>query len=191
MAYGQSNDPFLLKEGNIFVGTFASYPVSATADPASVFSGDNIGYFKQGTVNITVPRNYAEFRSGTPSKLIRKDLIQKDLSVEAELGQWNSDLLKLLIGTNLVTNPGNFDNHFLGSDEPNGASTKYGFRVVTERTDDVAFEIGIWNGISQAPDFAITLSGTDYATLKLTVTAFTVSTIASDVNNLGYFQIAL
>lgn len=192
MSYGLSSDPFMLKEGTLYVGTYASYPITASADPASVYTGDNIGYFRMGTINVNIPRSFSEFRSNTPSKRVRKDLIQKDLNLECELGQWNSDLLQLIFGTTLVTNAGNFDNHFIGSDETTGSpgTTAYGYRLVTSRTDGVAFEIGIWTGRCYSESPSLTLSGTDYATLMLTVEALAVSSLA-DAYNLGYFQITL
>jgi len=189
MSYGLSTDPFLLKEGELYIGTYSSYPVSTTADPSDVFTGEKIGYFKQGTVNISMPRVYAEARSGTPSKLLRKDLTQKDLTMEAEFFQVNSDLLELLFGTDYYHNViDGLHNHYLGSDEPEQSVN--GYLLIGTLTDGTPFKMGIWTGKITSEDNALALSGTDYATLKMKVDAFVPSsTPPVDTANLGFIQL--
>ena len=190
----KSNQKFLLKEATkIAMGTWTSPNLIGTnaTDPLSFFSETlDLGYVKQGTTNIMIPRSYAEFRSGTPSKIVRKDLIQKDLSIEGELGQFDSELIALLKNTleqrnYAITVPvfGVVDMNFLGSDEPTQSET--GFLMTTALTDGKPFYIGVFAGKILTEDNNIGLSGTDYATQKFTITAFDETAMGDDQKNYG------
>jgi hypothetical protein len=186
MAYGKSASPFLLKEGVIWVGSYSS--ISYT-DPEANFTGDILGYHKMGTINFGLSRKYAEARSGTPSKIIRKDLIQKDFMIEFESFQVNVDLFKLLMGLDQVNNAGlGLDNMFIGTDEP--TQSNYGILVKGYLTSGKQFKAGMWYGKDTSEDISLKLSGTDYATTKAKFEAFESPNITTnDARNLGYFQI--
>jgi len=185
MSYGLSTDPFLLKEGNVYVGSFSSYPTSSTANPKDAFTGDILGYFKQGTINLSMPRAYAEARAGTPSKLLRKDLIQKDLMLEFDNFQFNNDILRLIMGTDFVQNSiESLDLHYLGTDEVQQDTN--GFMIETALTDGTPLNIFIWEGKVTSEDMAIALSGTEHAIIAAKIEAFVPSTSPpGDTKNLG------
>ena len=185
MAYGLDSDQFLLKEGTLQVGTFAAYDAN---DPASQFSGDTIAYIKQGTININIPREYAEFLNNTPGGIVRKDLIRKQMTLDFESGQWNSDLFQLLIGTSNSTS-GNNSTDWFGPDET--TQSTHGFLLTTELTNGNTVYIGILSGKITTEDFAITLSGTEHATMKGMVESFesSLSGLPTDrTRNYGFWQ---
>ena len=183
MSYGLSIDPFLIKEGNLFIGNFSSIDFN---DPVSGFSGENLGYFKQGSIKIGLTRKYAEFLSGTPAIRVRKDLIQKDFSLEVEFAQYNKDLIKLLFGADLVQS-GGLENLYFGSDEP--VQGFYGYLLETELTDGTPFKIAMWHGKCTEENISTTLPGNDYGILKMRVDAFPHPSITDKNKAYGFCQL--
>lgn len=188
MSYGLEKNTLLLKEGDLYVGTFATYPVSTSANPTGGgnFTGDKIGYFRNGSVNFSMPRAYAEFRAGTSSKRVRKDLIQKDFSLSITLVQYNNDTLQLAFGTYFLQNAGdNLDLHYIGNDEP--IQTPMGYYLDTQLVDGTPLQIGIWTGRVETEDIGIVLPGNDYAEVALMIGAEEPSASPpSDVANYGF-----
>jgi len=179
MAFGINSEPFLLAEGQLSIGTFLNPELVGTngIDPESLFTGDNLGWFKQGTCNITIPREFAEFPAGTPSILVRKDLTKKMFGIEVELGQFSADILELAKGTktkrnHAVTSPSSkvVDLMWMGSDEP--IQPYYTWRLRTKLTSGRPLDLYIWHGKVTTDDIGLTLSGTEHATNKLKVEAF-------------------
>lgn len=178
--YGQNAEEFLLKEGILYVGTWNN-PENIGADdmrPEAHFTPDGIiGYTKMGTTVVTMPRAYAEARTGTPSIIVRKDLIQKDLGITIENFQFSAELTQLLKGANSQLGyatadpaPEVWDIFHLGSDEP--IQNARGYLLKSFLTDGSPFQVAIYFGriLTEANDIA--LSGTDYAVQPTTITAF-------------------
>lgn len=98
MAYGKSKTEQRLNEGELFIGVVTDPSTigdGSTGNPKDLFTGESLGFIKQGTLNPTLARQLSMLYSDTPSELVRVDLIQKDWSVECELTQYNADILKL------------------------------------------------------------------------------------------------
>lgn len=183
MAYGLNKDEFWIKEGSLYVG---SYSAISYNDPASNFSGDNIGYFKQGSTSFPISREYAEALAGTPAVLVRKDLTRKMMGIETDLFQvGNKDLLTLVMNTDINVS-GTNENHFLGHDE--NTPSFYGFLLDATLVDGSAVKIGIWYGQVTTEDLTLALSGTEHATIHLKVEAFPHPDITNEKRDYGFIQ---
>lgn len=177
MAFDLNTGPFLLKEGLIQIGTWSTVTAIGTAgdgDPLNHFAGSNLAYFRQGTTTIEMPRSYAEARGFTPSIKLRKDLIQKDFNIMAEIFQYEIDLFELLEGmyVQAAYSGGGWDGDlgWIGSDEP--TQPHYGYLITTALTDGTPFYIAMWYGKVTTEDPNVALSGTDYATINMRIEAF-------------------
>jgi hypothetical protein len=196
MAFGLSNQPFALKEGLIEIGTWATISQIGVdaSDPLGHFSSlGYLGYAKQGSLDLQLTRQYVEAISGTPGKLLRKDLIRKQFTWMSQQFQVNVDLWKVVEGLRVqaayaVTSPSakTIDIGWIGSDEP--TQLEYGFKITTALTDGTPFYIAIWNGKFTGEAIGKTLSGTDYATSEAKIEAFVNSTLA-DTDNYGMYWI--
>ncbi len=179
MAFAQDSEVLLIKEGVFKVGVFTNPQLIGTnaTSPASFFTGDIIGFIKQGTISVNINRTFAEFKSSTPAIMIRKDLIEKTFTTTFESGQFDGDSIELLKGTNSqkdfnVTIPGaeTWDIHHMGSDEP--VQPAQGFLLDTLLTNGDRFLVAIYSGRVLGEDISIALSGTDYAITGGEVVAF-------------------
>jgi hypothetical protein len=179
MATALNSETFLLKEGTLSVGTWTNPEDIGTnaTSPLSFFSGNPIGYVKQGTINIDIPREYAEFLNNTPGILIRKDLIRKQFAIEGENGQFDGEVTSLLKNTNsqlsyAVTIPSaqTWDLMHMGSDEP--VQSAQGFLLETELTNGDIMLIGIYAGRLLTEDNSIALSGTEHAVQPFRIDSF-------------------
>ncbi len=179
MAFGKDKNRFLLKEGTIKVGAWTNPQDIGTnnTDPRSFFSGDDIGYFQQGSVSVGINDTYAEFKAGTPAVMIRKDLVERQFTITLALGQFNADAVELFKNTlsqkdYSVTTPTaqTWQLHFMGSDTR--VVPEVGVLMETEMTNGNVFIIGMWKARFLADDNSIALAGTDYAVQNATMTAF-------------------
>ena len=188
--FGKSRDQFLLKEGIIEIGVFAS---PATLTPATFLAGwtstGDLGYFQQGTMNVELNRTYAEFLAGTPGKLIRKDLIRKQFQITMQAAQYNADLLALAQGLD-VDSGGGLDMGWIGSDEP--TQVVNGYRITTALVDGRALYIAVWAGQVTSEAVGPKLPGTAHSTFDLKVEAFEhedFTTSPDDTHNYGAWVI--
>lgn len=165
MAYGYDEEQMLLKEPmTIEIGTWAPGSIAPATDPATVFTGgDNLGYMERGSFSQEIVRAFAEFRQGTPSKRIRKDIIQKDLTYVAMLAQINGDLMTLVQG--LDTETGAYIIGHIGSDEP--APTTNGFLASTTLVDTTTtFGMGMYSGRVVSENVGISPTGDAHITYE-------------------------
>lgn len=179
MSYGFNSNKFLIKEGTIQVGTWTTPHLIGTnnTDPLQYFSGNVLGYFKQGTLKPMLNRNFAEFLANTPGILVRKDLIRKQFHFDLELAQFNADTLALAMGTYQIagysiTTPTikTVDLNFFGSDQP--VQNPLGYLITTATVDGKAFYMAGWSMVNTSEDVSPTLSGTAHATIKCKFEAF-------------------
>lgn len=198
MAFGQSNEPFLLKEGTVEIGTVTNPELIGTnnTDPLSFFSGDVLGYFRQGSTNIGINRTYAEALAGTPAIRVRKDLVQKDFSIQLNIFQYNADLMNLVMGLDVqagypITTPSvkTVDLAHIGHDEPVQAAQKYGILLRTELTNGKPFFVLMYQGQNVSEDASLALAGTDYATPAINFQAFPAASITNGRRDYGVFWI--
>lgn len=165
MAYGLSALEMLIKEPPVIqIGSWAPGSIAPATDPATVFTGgEDLGYMERGSFGQEITRVYAEFRAGTPSKRIRKDMTQKDLSYAAMLAQINGDLMTLVQG--LDTETGAYIIGHIGSDEP--APTVNGFKAVTALVDTTTtFGMGMYSGRVVSENVGINPSGDAHITYE-------------------------
>lgn len=170
MAYGLNANPFLLKEAYPAIGTWLN-PQSLTpaANPASSFTSNGIlGYFRQGTEVVGISRQFATFISGTPGKIVRKDLVLKGFMLTFQMAQYNANLLALAQGLDVDT--GAYDLAWIGSDEP--TQTFNGYNVPGQLTDGTPFAIAMWYGKVTSEEVGWTYSGTEHSTYELKIEAF-------------------
>lgn len=173
MAYGKSKDEFLIKEGIIEVGVFATpeLVISGASDPlvqAGWTATGDLGYFKQGSLNIGLNDTFAEFLAGTPGKKIRKDLIMRAYSITVQSAQFNKDLFALLM--NMDTLSGTYPVGFIGNDAP--VKPRVGILITTERVDGTPLYFAQWSAEVTTEDKSIVLSGTEHAAPSATFEAF-------------------
>lgn len=192
MAMDFNKDSLIIVEGVWEQGSWASpEAIDGTADPFTqggwTKTGD-IGYFKRGTLKGNMPREFARFESGTPKKLIRIDLIGKDLMIEASLAQYDIDQLQIVQGLLTITDDPYYI-AFIGTDHPTPAY--YGARIKTRHagTGD-PFYICLWSGIYDGEDNSFAPSGTEHSTYAARLTAtpgptFDPSDLDDDQKNLG------
>lgn len=179
MAFGLDSGPFWLKEGFLYVGDWDTPELIGTDStrPEEHFTGDQIGYIKQGTTTINMARTYAEFKAGTPAEMVRKDLVEKTFGIQFELGQFGKELFQLLKGTDsqldyAVTIPSTetWHIHHIGPDEE--VQTPRGYLLKAKLTNDQLIQVAIYYGRVLSEDNNIVLAGTDYAVQAGMVTAF-------------------
>jgi hypothetical protein len=179
MAFSLQSGPFWLKEGTLEVGTVTN-PQNIgqnNTDPRTFFTGTPLGYIRQGTINISLTREFAEFIANTPGILIRKDLIRKQFALEFEVGQFDGDVMERLNATTSqkgysVTTPSaqTWDLHHIGSDEPTLVEAAYMLEATL--TNGWPIIVMVYAGKMTAEDISKTLAGTDYAVNTGRIEAF-------------------
>lgn len=181
MAFGLDAGQQIIKEPFLQVGTWTNPDTignGVVGNPTTLFTGDYLGYARQGTTNIGMTRAYAEARSGTPSIKINKSLIQKDLMITLEEFQYNGDIFEHSFGMytqKAYTAAGwTGDLGWYGSDEPGGCTgTQFnGYMALTETVDCEPIGIAIWYGKVTTEDFSVAFSGTDFTSHALQIEAF-------------------
>lgn len=182
MAFGLNANQLVLKEAQLYVGTWTNPQTignGVVGDPESLFTGDAIGYAQQGGTVIGLTRTYAEALSGTPSIRVAKDLVTKNLSFTLNEFQFNADLfdhsMGLLVQAGYTAAGFTGDLGWIGSNEPgacSGASPFNGYLMKTETINCVPLKIAIWYGKPVTEDMSLTMSGTDYVTRALQIDAF-------------------
>lgn len=184
MPFGENKQKVMLEEGSVFLGLFNNPHLIGTignGDPFSSFSGDNVGFFRQGTLAVTLPRSYAEFLARTPTLKVRKDLIRKDFLLNLEAAQMNADLMALAFGMRTQPNfsDGGFvgDLGWLGSNEP--VQPENGYLIVTRLTDGTPFYIAMWAGKVTTEDLGLTFPGTTHVGYNIKVESFQHNQFAS------------
>lgn len=194
MAFGLSTAPFLIKEGTMYIGTVTSPETIGTdaVDPLTKFTGDPLGYIRQGSINIDISREYAEALASTPGIILRKDLIRKQFRFIGELFQVNADLLALVRGLRVqasyaVTTPSakTIDLAHIGPDEPTSASTRYAVWIQTALTNGKEFYVAMYSAQNTSEDISITLSGTDYSVSNISFEAFPHASVTADTDLYG------
>lgn len=187
MAYGKNINQFILKEGDILIGTWASpNALVPTVDPTTSFTEvASVGYFQQGTFAPAISRTFAEFLAGTPGKKVRKDLTLKQWSWASTFAQINEDLLGLVQGSDVDT--GDFAIAWLGNDEP--AQAFNGYLNITQLVDDTEIAFALWYGKVTSENVGISLPGTEHGTYEFMVEAFEAPAFsgvnANDEHNYG------
>ncbi len=175
-----NRERLMLAEGSIQSGTWID-PENIgfnTDDPLDSFiNGEVMGYFKQGTTNIALQREYAQALSGTPGQRIRQDLTRKMFDLEAAFFQIDTDNLEknmgmFVIRDHVTTSSGAklWDMMFIGDDEP--VQANYGLLLTTAYPDKTPIYFAVWFGRFVAEDISITLPGTDYPAPPMKGSAF-------------------
>ena len=197
MPFGNSKDQQLLKEFTIKVGTIAAPETIGTdnTDPRTKFTGDLIGYIETQTQNYQFPREYTELLNGTPQQLIRKDMIRKQFFIEANLTQWNIDLLELVFG--FTTQPAyaitipdvqTHDLAHIGPEEGGACAGGVFFAYMAESefvNCDPTYII-MYEGIQTSESLALTFGG-GYVTYPMKVEATPAPTVTDAEKSYGVF----
>jgi len=179
MAFGLDTNPFLLQEGTWYVGTWTDPDTignGSVGDPLDLFTGDPIGWFKQGTSSTNFARQYAEAMALTPGIKLRKDLTLKTFEMNLQLFQYSPDTLELFMG--LYTQAGYSADGWTGNLmwvgpwEDNCDDDFRGYCLQSQLTDCTPFNTAIWYGKVTTEDTSIATSGTDYAILPIKVEGF-------------------
>lgn len=136
---------------------------------------------------IKFPREYMEFKSGTPKTLYIIDYAEVGLEVEFSFMQvCDPSWLEIALGASTDTGGASYAYAFLGSDP--GAVPSYPWSFVGQTRDSRLFELVIRKGMIRAPgDLAI--GGSDYASQSVTIQATQDTTITDSTRDLGYFRI--
>lgn len=179
MAFGLNSNPFLLKEGIFEPGSIVTPNLIGTnnTDPDQYFTSQGAIYFRQGSMNLNITREYAEFLAGTPAIIIRKDLIRKQLFLELMLGQHEGETyerfktLNTQLGYSITTPVSKtVDLMHIGSDEP--VLPNLAYRITSARTDGSLFRIYLYNAKDTAEDISIAPSGTEHVDVQVRLEAF-------------------
>jgi len=178
MALERNKDEFQLKEGILEKGTITA-PENigevGNGDPNDSFTGgEDIGFFKQGTLNFGLTRTFAEALAGTPAIKVRKDLITKFMMISVEGFQLNAELMALdrglLVSAGFDDSGFTGDLGFLGSDEPTQPFDAY--RITTSQTDGTPLFIIFFEAKVTTEDVGLAFSGTEHVTTNIQIEAF-------------------
>lgn len=174
MALGRDKNPFLLREGNLFVSV-ANDPTQigiSDVHPDAYFDFIEVGYFKMGSTKWNQPVKFAEARVSTPSIIIRKDMIQQDWGFEMDSFQFNISNIELIRGLYTIKNkviatPTSMlvDMAFVGSDRP--TPPFYTYKIESSLTDGTPLKAYFWYVQNTTEDLTLALSGTEHAVQKL------------------------
>jgi len=178
-----NKDEFLLKEpAPIEYGPWTSpHALDGTADPAASFSATgNVGYVRQGTFVVGLNDEFVEYRAGTPYKIVRKDLIGRQLTWQFTANQFNPTLLDFMYNVD-ETNGSAYDLMWIGNDAP--VKTRQGWHVAGELVDGSAISFSIWAGEVTTEDKSLNFPGTDYVDIPVMVQAFEGDTFIANPND--------
>jgi len=169
MAFGQDENSLRLETGTLFLGAFTNPGTIGTDNvfPSSKFSGDKIGFIVQGTQVFNLPDTFVEALTETPQKLIRKDPIRRQYTIEGELFDFNADILEVIYSLRVqasysITVPHTKTIHLahIGTSSP--PRLKFGLLLQAQDVAGKDQEIAMYNGISTPENLSFTFSGTDY-----------------------------
>lgn len=185
MAYNR--EIFILKEGSIQYGTWTDpHTLTPATDPLTSFTAtDNLGYLRQGSINIMLNDEFVEYLSGTPQKIIRKDLIRRNFQIECVANQFNSAAYDILYNCDVDT--GAYDLAWIGNDTP--VPTRRGWLFTGQKVNGNAIYVAIWAGEVVTEDKSMAFPGTDYVDMPVTIQAFEGDSFtganANDEHNYG------
>lgn len=185
MAFNRNE--FVLKEATIEYGAWTDpHLLTPASNPTSSFTvTDNVGFIRQGTIVMGFNDEFVEYRSGTPYKIIRKDLIGRVYTWAFTANQFNATLLTFFY--NIDVDTGTYNLHWIGNDAP--VKPRYGYLATGTRVDGTNFWAAIWSGEIVTEDKSLTFSGTDYVDIPIMIQAFQGDTFvdanANDEHNYG------
>jgi hypothetical protein len=168
MAY--SKDELLLKEMTVEYGTWANLDtLTASTDPDTLFTSlGNFGYLRMGSLGITLEDTFAEYKSGTPHKSVRMDLIERMFGLTFTVNQFNHTNLQIILNTQVSA--GAYNIIHIGSDAP--VKTRYGYRLGGTLVDGSFIRCGVWAAEVITASKTLAMSGTDYVDEPVEVRAF-------------------
>lgn len=176
-----NRNEFILKEATIQYGTWANpHAIVPGTNPSSSFTATgNFGYIRMGTVKVGLNDTFAEYKAGTPHKMIRKDLLERIYTLEFTANQFNPTNYQIFY--NLDVDSGTYNLGWIGSDAP--VKTRYGFLLTGTKVDGTSVYIAVWAGEVTTEDKSLTFSGTDYVDIPVKIQAFEGDTFAANPND--------
>ncbi len=180
---------FILKEPKLSFGVWATpETIDGDTDPTTNYTKtDDFGYAREGTIKILRPKTYVEYKSGTPKKFVRKDLIEAGYVWELTVNQFVKQNLEIL--HNLDTTTGTaFNVYWVGSDEP--VKVRFGFLLEGFKVDGSAINFAIWSGEIITENANLEFPGDNYVDINFQIQAFegpTFTTTPNDERNYGIY----
>ncbi len=199
MAFGKDTTDFWLQSGNVFLGIWTN-PDTVGTDatfPSTKFSGDIIGNIVQGTQIANLATEFVEALGGTPQKLLRKDVIRNQFTIEGGIYEKNGDIMQTI--HNMRTQP-TFDvtiptaktlqlSH-IGTDQP--IRTIQGILIQAKDVNGRDIEIAMYAGLFTSEGLAFDMGGTTHIQTDFKVEATphpNFTTLLQDQDNLGYVMV--
>ncbi len=196
MAFGTDTTTFTLKSGTVSIGVWTN-PETIGTDATEFntkFSGDIIGNIVLGTQVTGIPDEFVEALGGTPQKLLRKDLIRRQMTIEGGIYELNADILEVVYNMRTqasfaVTIPDaqTWDLAHIGTDSP--IRTIRGMLIAATDVAGRDFEIAMFAGLFTSEALAFNQSGTTHGQADFKVEATphpNFTTLIQDQDNLGY-----
>lgn len=177
----KNKDEFILKEGLIQYGTWTDPDLIVPGtDPTTSFTATgDLGYIRQGSISVGLADTFAEYLSGTPQKIIRKDLIRRNYTWQFTANQFNSTAYTVLYNFDVDT--GLYTLAWIGSDAP--VKTRYGWLLTGTKVDGTAIYIAIWAGEIVTETKDLKFAGTDYVDIPVMIQAFEHADFISTPND--------
>ena len=171
MAFAFSDTKFLLKEGNLKIGSFAAgiSTITPATDIEDLFTGEFFGYIRMGTIEEQLADQFAEYMANTPHIRVRQDLIQRDFGLNFTANQVDADTLELIMNATTATSGGVTQVH-IGSDAP--VKARNGYLLISELVDGTAFKMAIYNGEVVTDSKNAARDGSNHADRAVQVRAF-------------------
>jgi len=179
MSYGKNEENLVIKGADIYIGTI---------DGSEVFTGDHIGYYKQGEGGITFSKEFAEALFDTPASLIDKSLVRKTVAANISLFQHDPEWYANIIGGTLIDHPTDPTKYrlYFGPDEPVKSSVAFRFDFETIGGD--AFSCYLRKCKFLSDTIEIPIAGTEHAVLPLMIEAFEDKTITDRTKAYGWWD---
>jgi hypothetical protein len=170
----------ILRELTIQYGTFQDIdllsPADDPEDPTYWTLGGNFGYLRMGTVTYGIADQFVEYLSKTPHQIVRKDLLQRNITVEFTANQFDSTNFQYLY--NALVELGAFNQYWLGSDTP--TRPRFGLLGSGTKVDGTVVKFTVWSGSVVTEDLSLKFTGNDYVDTSVMIQAFVAPEFATD-----------
>jgi hypothetical protein len=176
MAMTFDRNKLLIEEGIVRLGTWSSPELitAATLATTSPFvtggwsETDLLGYFEMGTLKASIEDENATFKSGTPHKKVRIDLIERQFNFKTMAAQFDPEHFEKAMGMFRETG-GDWDMAWVGANKP--VPTYWGVRIDSRLVDGTPMYVCIWSALPTGTQLGIQPDGSKHATYEFNLEA--------------------
>lgn len=131
--------------------------------PSSFFTGTKIGNAIADSINIQLPRSFAEAKEGIPKRLLRKDVIEQMYIIELDIFNFNAVQMGFFMNRRTQLNyaittpsPGYVDIMHIGTSSPCGEYIGISLKSRDTKCPSRIYEWNMYAAISTAEDNSAT-----------------------------------